>query len=65
MIKLELEEYCHDNCRAFEPVVNFGTSIYDVAGEERQYSDTVVQCSKRRICKKLVEYLKRTMDKEE
>lgn len=63
MIKLELEDYCHGNCMAFEPKVVFGDAIY-CSNEVYTYTDTVVKCENHARCKQIVRYLKKQMDKE-
>lgn len=51
MIKLDVEEYCH-NCPLFEPVCVGGVETY-YAGEEEKtyiYGDIFVQCENKAEC---------------
>lgn len=56
MIELEVEEYCQNGCRAFEPE---STTIYDSNGA---YS-TKVFCERARVCEQIYRYLKRNEEK--
>ena len=58
MIRLELEEYCHNDCREFEPVVIFPERLY-VSNTPFVVDDTLVVCDKKRRCERLVRYLEK------
>lgn len=69
MIKLVTEPYC-ENCDEFDPrVTERPQKLYGWAdnydyGSVETYGDTVVECSKLKNCRRLVECLKRQMEKE-
>lgn len=60
MIRLEVEDYCQ-NCPAFEPEVEH-TNIVDSAFNI-QIIETTVTCENKRVCKNLVRYLKKQLEK--
>ena len=64
MIRLEVEDYCHE-CRAFQPDVEESVVYSDVFGNEVVKTDTVVRCKTRKLCKRLVEYLKSRLNERE
>lgn len=55
MIKLDLEEYCHHGCKAFEPVAET-QAISNYVGETIE-TTTVIQCEHKGLCRGLVRYL--------
>lgn len=59
MIRLEVEDYCHD-CETFEPHVEKAI-LYDGANEWHQ---TTVTCESGKACGRMMEYLKRQAKKE-
>ena len=62
MIKLEVEAYCHD-CQAFEPDVEDSVVVW--SRDDNAYrSDTIVRCKAHKLCKRLVGYLKKQIEKE-
>ena len=63
MIRLEVEDYCHDNCQAFRPDVEEPVTFY--AGLEIYRNDTVIRCERRNLCKQLLRYLEKNLRKEE
>lgn len=63
MIKLVVEDYCHDGCRAFEaevvePAYYSSDDSYQIC-----VTNTVVRCAKRNLCKQLLTYLKKVDEK--
>lgn len=63
MIKVEVESYCHNGCRAFEADVETVTNFYisNVSLEKNLASnDTIIRCANRNLCKQLVRYLERS-----
>lgn len=63
MIKLEVEEYCHNNCRAFEAIVEEPASFYTSNSEDGDPvylpGPTVIRCKNRHLCRQLLNYLKK------
>lgn len=58
MIKLELESYCHNGCRAFEADVVEPAKFYEaVRISDIPLNDTVIRCTHRNLCKQLLRYL--------
>jgi hypothetical protein len=57
MIKLDVENYCHD-CDAFNPVAD--SMSYQSLGVE-QDRDTFVRCSNAKRCHNMVRYLERKL----
>lgn len=57
MIKLEVEDYCHE-CDAFDPIAD--SVSYQELGVE-QDRDTFVHCSNARRCRNMVRYLERKL----
>lgn len=55
MIKLEVEEYCHE-CPRFEADVENPMVIYNPFGEEAFVGDTFIRCINREKCKTLFKY---------
>ena len=51
MIKLDVEEYCHD-CDMFEADVN----------KIGAYSDTVISCTRRSVCDNLIKFFKKEIN---
>ena len=62
MIKLEIEDYCHD-CQAFDPEVE-GSIVYCTDHEVYHRTHTIVRCKAHKLCKRLVGYLKKQIEKE-
>lgn len=54
MIRLNVEDYCH-NCLDFSPDVIKAERI--IIGDETSYSDTIVQCEYRKRCQAIKRYL--------
>lgn len=63
MIILDVEDYCHDNCQAFEPDVDNSTLHYMDMSIFK--SDTTIRCKRRNLCKQLLRYLERQLSKKE
>lgn len=59
MIKLDVEDYCHE-CPAFEPNVDT-TSWYDPLTQEETIRDTVILCRYRKRCASMMRYLTRKL----
>lgn len=60
MIKLEVEDYCHE-CDAFEPIKDEKT-VYDhttMGGICGSHRDIVVKCQSARRCANMIRYLER------
>ena len=57
MIKLEVEDYCHQ-CDAFAPVAD--SISYQSLGVEQDH-DMFVRCSNAKRCRHLVRYLERKL----
>lgn len=57
MIKLEVEDYCHE-CDAFDPVAD--SVSYQALGVEQDH-DTFVRCSNAKRCRNMVRYLERKL----
>lgn len=64
MIKVEVESYCHNGCRAFEADVEEPTALYsnDSYFTDTVTKDTIIRCRNRKLCKQLVRYLERSND---
>lgn len=62
MIKIEVEDYCHQ-CAQFEADVQAAVFSY-ANGVEAALSDTIIRCEHRYRCAKNLEYLKQTLGKE-
>ena len=69
MIRLEVEDYCHQ-CRKFEAmtVTRGADEILDPFENEHEdleaiTRETVVKCSNWKICKNLVRYLRKEADR--
>ena len=60
MIKLDVQEYCHD-CDGFEADVEHPQHAYDMHGNPIYSSDTLVRCGRRKLCKNIERYLERKM----
>lgn len=58
MIRLEVQEYCHD-CSDFEPDVENPEKCYYLGSKEFIMTDTVVRCRYRKRCENLKRYLAR------
>lgn len=59
MIKLNVEEYCHD-CDMFEADVN---KICGYSFERRIiYTDTVISCTRRSVCDNLIKFFKKEIN---
>lgn len=56
MIKLEVENYCHD-CDSFKPVADLPTVLYGGDGSETIIGHTIVSCRDRLRCKRLMKHL--------
>lgn len=70
MIKLEVQEYCH-NCLDFDADVlspeKTVTTLYTNDGESFEHvdiSDTIVRCKFRRRCEAIKRYLKKQPEEE-
>lgn len=61
MIKLDVQEYCHD-CSHFEACVE--RSTYYFGDVEVQVGDTIVRCEHETRCRHLVERIKETKEEE-
>lgn len=61
MIKLEVEDYCHD-CRAFDPETEEVTS-FSIGNP--YLSDTVVKCHNAKWCARMMQRLERKLRKEQ
>ena len=64
MIRLEVEEYCHD-CLDFTPDVTAPARIFSANNEAISYTDTVVQCKYRKRCSSIERYLRQRQAKDE
>lgn len=61
MIKIEVESYCHNGCRAFETDVETPSRLYGITDSyETIPNDTIIRCANRNLCKQLVRYLERS-----
>ena len=58
MIKVEVEEYCH-NCMDFEADVTKPERLYSLSGDDVVFSDTVIHCKYRKRCAGIIRYLDR------
>lgn len=61
MIKLEVEDYCHD-CRAFDPETEEVT-VYTLGNP--YHTDTVVRCRNAKWCARMMQRLERKLRKEQ
>lgn len=62
-IKLDLEEYCQDNCDEFEPRVSKSESYICTFTEETKEVRTTVSCVHRNRCMALRNNLLRGLEK--
>lgn len=62
MIRVEVESYCNNGCRAFEADVEIPTRFYGIppSYETNPINDTIIRCANRNLCKQLVRYLERS-----
>ena len=63
MIKLSVEEYCHQ-CMDFVPDVTEPERHFIAGSDEIIQSDTIVQCKYRRRCEAIKKYLIRQAKEE-
>ena len=63
MIKIEVEDYCH-NCLDFQADVTKPERMYHEDIEVVQIGDTVVRCEYRKRCAGIERHLKQHMKKE-
>lgn len=64
MIKLEVEDYCHD-CRAFDPETEEVT-VYTLDNPYNTYNtDTIVRCRNAKWCARMMQRLERKLRKEQ
>lgn len=66
MIKVDVEDYCHD-CLSFDADVQHGEKMYKDGfyGPESVVTDTVIRCSYRNRCRSIERYLERKKQKKE
>ena len=62
MIKLDIQPYCED-CLMFDADVEKPTRMYGYDGVERAViqTDTIVRCSRRKLCEGLKRHLEKEM----
>ena len=62
MIKLDIQPYCED-CLMFDADVGKPTRMYGYDGVERAViqTDTIVRCSRRKLCEGLKRHLEKEM----
>ena len=63
MIRLEVEEYCH-NCLDFYADVTPPQRVLTTNGDEFTFSDTVVRCEHRKRCAGIKRYLEQKIKEE-
>lgn len=63
MIRLNVEEYCHQ-CMDFDPDVTEPVRAFGADGKEIILTDTIVQCEHRRRCEAIKKYLIRQAKEE-
>ena len=56
MIRLNVEEYCHQ-CLDFSPDVTDPERVFSQDGKTIMQSDTIIQCAHRRRCEAIKKYL--------
>ena len=56
MIRLEVEEYCHQ-CLDFHPDVIEPTRAYSLDDEKNSHTDTIIMCKYRKRCAGIKRYL--------
>ena len=61
-IKLEVQSYC-ENCLVFDADVERPTKLYD-GGTTLYQTDTVIRCSHRNTCDRLIRYFTEESGKE-
>lgn len=63
MIKLNVEEYCHD-CQEFEPDIET-TDWHITMNQNDNIRDTIIRCHYRNRCVNMIRYLERKMKNNE
>ena len=63
MIRLNVEEYCHQ-CLDFTPDVTDPERVFSGDGKTILQSDTIIQCGHRRRCEAIKKYLIRQAKEE-
>ena len=58
MIKLELDPWCHEGCRAFAADVEGPTTLY-LDSCPAYTTDTIIRCEHRGTCKGIKRYLEK------
>lgn len=61
MIKLDVQDYCHD-CADFEPRVQLPTILYGNDGSKMIVGDTIVDCEDSTRCARLYGHIKQGME---
>lgn len=64
MIKLEVENYCHD-CVGFEADVENGAEYYAMGTKIVLRTDTIIRCEHRHRCEGIYKQLKEELSKNE
>lgn len=54
MIKLEVEDYCHDDCMDFEAEVKHPAMLFCGGEPYEAVSDTIIRCKNRFRCKRMM-----------
>jgi len=57
MIRLDVQEYCHGDCKDFDPDVTAPRRVYVDGEPGYSMTDTVVACKNRNRCEAIRRYL--------
>jgi len=66
MIKLQVEDYCHQNCERFEPVADTDSISFSEYGKpDKKITRTIVRCVNASMCQAIYTDLAKKFGKEE